>query len=454
MNMAVDFAAKVFAFTEENTLFSAPCHVLVGASGGADSMALLHIMTHWPTPGIRVSAVHIHHGLRGETADRDETFVRCYCEENGIDLTVYREDVSGYAASKGLTLEEAGRQIRYADFEKCCQAVGADYVLTAHTASDQAETVLMRIIRGTGVDGLVGISPAYDTIRRPLLGCSRAEVEAYCQEHRIPFVNDETNTDVTFTRNRIRHEILPLLRQLNPAVDEAILRLSNHATVDAAYFRERIKDVLAGGNPCSVSDLNALAKPVRSRIIGQLFCNAGITSYDQCHIQAVETLIAKGYGSVCLPGGTSAVITANQLLFVPSHGQPVELTPISVEEFPFTFSVNGCDYTIAVTDTSPDENVHNLFSTSAVDYDRIQGKLLVRSRREGDTIHPAGRGIGKSVKKLMNECQVPVVQRDVMPLVCDEQGVVWIPGMTCDERVRITEDTKHFLVWQEQSVQG
>ena len=450
MSMAANFAEKVFAFTGEKSLFSAPCHVLVGVSGGADSMALLHVLTHWLMPGLRVSAVHIHHGLRGETADRDEQFVRDYCAEHGVDFTAFHEDVAAYAQKNGLTLETAGRQVRYADFEKCRKEIGADYILTAHTSSDQVETVLMRIIRGTGVDGLCGILPSLGVIRRPLLACTREEVEAYCHDNGIDFVTDETNSDVQFTRNRIRHEIVPLLEKVNPAVNEAILRLSNHAKDDSAFFNNLAEESI---HNAEISKLNALATPVRRRAISKLFANAGVYSYDQYHICAVEAILAKGCGSTCLPGGITAVVTAGRLEFI-TETPKKEIEPILVKGLPFSFTVNEQKYTICLEDLSSFQNVHNLFSTLALDYDKIQGNLCVRNRRVGDVVHPAGRGVGKSLKKLMNEYKVPITQRDCLPLLCDDLGVVLIPGYTCDERVRITEATKHFLVWKEHTEQG
>lgn len=455
MNMAADLTAKVFTFTEENALFSAPCHLLVGVSGGADSMVLLHLLAHWPVEGVRVSAVHVHHGLRGEAADRDERFVRDYCRENGIGLAVYHEDVSAFAESEGLTLEEAGRQVRYANFESCRQAVGADYILTAHTASDQVETALMRIIRGTGVDGLAGIPAVRGAIRRPLLCCSRDEVEAYCREHCLAFVTDETNADAQYTRNRIRHEVLPLLRRINPAVDEAVLRLVHHASADAAYFRDLADEACSQTDMPSLSAMREWAAPVRRRVICRLLRHAGVCTYEQRHLSAVDSVIMQGCGSVRLPGGISAVASADTLRFEKNGEQAAEWEPVPVEALPCSVTVCGRVYTLSVVEApSKCKNVHNLFSTHALDYDKIQGNLCVRSRQEGDAIHPAGRGVGKSLKKLMNEYRIPVWERVGFPLVCDEQGVVLMPGYTCDERVRISADTKHFLVWNEDTEQG
>ena len=199
-------------------------------------MALLHLLLHWPVAGLQVSAVHIHHGLRKDTADRDEAFVREYCETHCVPITVIHENVAQIASDEQLTLEEAGRRVRYAHFEAVRRSIGADFIATAHTASDQIETMLMHIVRGCGLDGLVGIPAVRDCIRRPLLCCTREEIEAYCAENQISFVEDETNSDTRFTRNYIRHRLLPALQELNPAVDRALLRMREHVAEDAAYI--------------------------------------------------------------------------------------------------------------------------------------------------------------------------------------------------------------------------
>ena len=224
---------KVYAFTAQKGLFSAPCQVVLGLSGGADSMALLHILTHWPVDDLLVHAVHIHHGLRGKEADRDEMFVRKYCAEHGISLSVIHGDVAALAQERRISIEEAGRIFRYEAFEQVRTQIGADYIVTAHTASDQSETVLMHIVRGCGVDGLCGIPAIRGCVRRPLLCCSRDEIEEYCQSHSIPYVTDETNADTKFVRNDVRLRILPALRELNPSIDKALLRYAYETFDDA-----------------------------------------------------------------------------------------------------------------------------------------------------------------------------------------------------------------------------
>lgn len=437
---------KVITFTGENRLFSAPCHVLLGLSGGADSMALLHVLTHWPVAGLRVSAVHIHHGLR-ESADRDEAFVREYCARQGVPLTVIREDVAAVAAEQRLSLEEAGRRVRYRQFESVRESVGADVILTAHTAADQAETVLMHLIRGCGVDGLAGIPCARGVIRRPLLCCNRREIEAYCVDNNIPFVTDETNFDTKYTRNDVRHRVLPLLREINPAVDDALLRVGKCAAEDAAYL-----NVLALGSlQTAVCEGGYRAEAfvsqssvIRRRMIRLLMRQGAVPVMEEAHILAAESAVLNGEGAVDLPVLFSFTVQQG-VVAVRKNTMSEPPLPLAIDAIPCAVTFGGQEITFAIYDDA-DENVYKMFFNCVVDYDKIQGSLRLRCRQRGDYFRAAGRGVGKSLKKWMNEWRIPAHLRDAYPLLCDDAGVVLVPGYACDERVRTTEATKHFLV--------
>lgn len=441
---------KAVTFTSENCLFSAPCHVLVGLSGGADSMALLHLLLHWPVERLKVSAVHIHHGLRADTADRDEVFVREYCEVHGVPLTVIHEDVSQIAGDEQLTLEEAGRRVRYAHFEAVRRSVGADYIVTAHTASDQVETMLMHLIRGCGLDGLVGIPAMRGCIRRPLLCCTREEIEQYCAENEIPYVVDETNADIRFTRNFIRHRVLPTMREVNPAVERALLRMREHAEEDAAYICQVAQDAL--DEACcdgGYARKAFLEQPsvIRRRMIRILFSSVENPNFEEIHIRMAEQAVLKDGMSVSLPNGLEFCVSQDAVCVRMPYDEQIPAQQ-DVTAFPAEMAFGKKKLLIERFEKSDEDssNVHNLLLQCAVDCDKIEGKLCVRGRREGDYMHPSGRGIGKSLKKLMNEWRIPAYLRNSYPILCDDRGVVSVPGYAVDERVRVTESTKHYLV--------
>ena len=445
---------KVAEYTSAIDLFSSPCHVLLGLSGGADSMALLHALTHWETP-LQVSAIHINHGLRGAAADADEAFVREYCAQCSIPLTVVHADVMAVAEEYGFTIEEAGRQVRYEAFEATRCAVNADYVLTAHTADDQAETLLMHLVRGCGVDGLAGIPAKRGNIRRPLLCCTRAEIEEYCAVNDISFLTDETNADTQYTRNYVRHRVLPLLRELNPSVGEALLRLSKCAKEDSDYLNDMAQSALRmavcdGGY--SAKTIAAQPPVIRRRMLRLMLREVSLSTIAEAHILAAEEVVLCQNGVISLCDGylfsvEQGVVTVRKEI---NDNAP---EPMAIDTVPVVVPWGRYICTL-IEDTADATNVHKLFLQTAVDYDKIVGRLCLRCRRMGDYLHPCGRGVGKSLKKLMNEWRIPAHLRDVYPLLCDDKGVVLVPGFACDERVKATENTKHYLVCELSEVQG
>ena len=239
-----DLSEKVYAFTEKFALITPGERVLVAVSGGADSMVLLSVLRRWQQAGLTLAAVHIHHGIRGAEADRDAEFVTQMCRKWQIPLFLVRARVPEIAAREHLGLEETGRLVRYAVFERLAAAWQADRVATAHTASDRAETVLMHLLRGCGVAGLSGIPARRDKVVRPLLTCTRVEIEDYCRRSGIPYVEDSTNADVRYTRNAVRRELLPVMRRLNPAAEQALLRLADSAAEDEQCLAQLAADAL------------------------------------------------------------------------------------------------------------------------------------------------------------------------------------------------------------------
>ncbi len=446
-------AGKVYAFTERNRLLSAPAAVVVGVSGGADSMALLHVLHTWRDADLRVVAVHIHHGLRGEEADRDEALVRSYCAENGIDYVCERVNVRAVAKEMGVGEEEAGRHVRYDAFERIRAAENADVIATAHNADDAAETVLMHILRGCGIGGLCGIPARRGHIVRPLLGCTRAEIENYCAENDIPYIVDSTNADPTYTRNRVRHQLLPLLREMNPSVTDALARLRTSAAQDEAFFAALAERALADarledGSLSRVAFLQQ-EKSVRVRMWKALLLRSGCESYTERHIDALEAALIANRGTVYMSDGYSVCVSADRLKCF-CNQQRTEPLHIPVGSLPMRFYFNGREHILqrmSCEEIACLQNVHKKFFKYALDCDRIQGSLTVRCRRDGDYFHPAGRKVGKSLKALFQELRIPQYDRDKVLLLCDEDGIVLMPGVACDSRVCPSDGTKHFLVW-------
>ena len=275
--------------------------VIVGLSGGADSTALLHVLLSLREEmGISLMACHINHNLRGEESDGDERFVKDLCQKLQIPLTVFSIDVKGEAV-KHESLEETARKKRYECFERLCREHGAR-LATAHTASDNAETLLINMIRGTGTKGLSGIPPVRDYIIRPLIRCTREEIEEYCSKKSIPFVTDSSNLTDDYTRNKIRHKVIPLLKEFNPSLIDGISRMTAIVGDDAdfldEYAYEKAEECYKDGKYDS-RFLCSLPKAVRCRIIASALKEKNVEP-SALRISQCEEIIEKGVGKVNL----------------------------------------------------------------------------------------------------------------------------------------------------------
>lgn len=316
----------------QQSLMRAGERVCVAVSGGADSVALLLALVeanHAKEPlGLVLSAVHVHHGLRGAEADADEAFARDLCAQIGVPLAVERVDVAGRQAAEREGLEEAARELRYQVFWELMNSGKADVVATAHTLDDQAETVMMKLLRGAWTEGIGGIAPVVETdgqqrrgrVIRPVLGVRRAEVEDYLRELGQVWREDATNRDVSLTRNRVRHELMPVLRQFNPGIDVALARLAEIARDEEAYWQAEVAKVLpqvllpgrpvrgggrsvstvTGNSSCAVEveRLRSMAPALRRRLLRAAARSVG------CRISAEETaklLALAGLGEVQPP---------------------------------------------------------------------------------------------------------------------------------------------------------
>jgi len=389
--------------------------VLCALSGGADSMYLLCRLVE---AGYAVHAAHYNHGLR-PTADRDEAFVRQWCDHHRIPLTVGRGDVRTYAAHHGLGMEEAARELRYAFLDQTAAEQGCPLIATGHHAGDNAETVLMNLIRGCGLNGLGGIPEVRGNIVRPMLGITRQEIDSYLTLHRIPHVEDETNADPTYTRNRIRHEILPVLEQLNPQAVAHISAAAQRAARDHEVLSALAEQLLSAcdcaetGDSIPVSALIETPHPVALRALSLLAPEAR-----SVHLESMLALCEGDDPSASLniPGGTVRRVYDRLLV----ETLPV-LAPDPAELQVGTQLWGGwhitCTTAICPQKAYVDPTCFYLRT------DRYQ----IRSRREGDLLR-LGKRPEKTVKKLMIEGKIPRHLRDCVPILADSTGAAAAAG--------------------------
>ena len=422
---------KLRALAAEYDMLPAGGAVLCAVSGGADSMCLLHLLrTLAPERGFTLRAAHFNHGLRGEEAGRDEAFVREICERWNIPLTVGRGETRPFAHREGLSIEEAARVLRYAFLEQAAGTEGCDRVATAHTADDNAETVLLHLVRGSGLQGLTGIPPRRGRIVRPLLSVTRAQVEEYCAAHEIPFVEDSTNADPAYTRNFLRLQVMPLLRQMNPRAAETLSAVAGRLRSDNEYLNAQAAQIadLARETPEGlVMDAQTLAGqplPVASRAARLLLeRSGGGTSCAAAHISALLALCRseKPSGQIDLPGLTARRVYGD-LVLAPAGEEDALPSPVPVQVGERTAYGDTGWFISCRRTVCPEKNFKNP-DTFCLSCDKIEGVLLLRPRRTGDAVQLPGRP-AKTLKKWMIDEKIPRRQRALLPVLADDAGVL------------------------------
>lgn len=419
--------------------------VLLAFSGGADSSALLDMLLGI---GCRVECAHLEHGIRGETSERDARFCVERAGVLGVPIHVERVDVPRVAKERGEGLEEAARRERYEFFSRVMRERGIRLLITAHNADDQLETLLLRLTRGSGARGMCGIPPIRELgegrlVLRPMLGVSKSEVLEYCDARGIPYVTDETNDDVEYSRNRIRARVIPELRRINPAVAAAAGRLANGAREDCEYLDSLadgfLSDLENGETP--TCELSALARPISRRVMEKLYARAGGVMLEEKHYAELFKLLTDAprchrERRLSLPAGVCAVITHDRLKFVSST--EAERMTAEKEELPAgeNFSLfdgenllpGGSTVTIGANIGEKLENINFVYKVSTktlLNTDKIKGNLYARRRAAGDVILHGG--MHKSIKKLFCDRGIVPDARVVLPLICDDDGVVYVP---------------------------
>lgn len=391
--------------------------VLVGLSGGADSVCLMLALLGC---GVKVTALHVNHMIRGDEAYRDEEFCRSLCASRSVPFYCERIDVPSLSASCGKGIEETAREARYEAFCEAADRLGIPFIATAHNADDNAETVVFNIVRGASPDGISGIPRRRGNIVRPLLFSTRAEIELYLSECGQQFVTDSTNSDDSYTRNLIRSRVMPVLRSINPAVSESFLRLSRLAAADREYFGAAI-DSASGIRPAELpySLLSRLVVKRYKEFTGR----RGITA---SQVDAICAAVSEyKCASFDLPGACCSVGYGN---FRFCSGSP----DTSGYSFPVSEGLNyvpggntalyfGCP------------NVYKLSTSVHVDCDKIQGNVYARNRLPGDRI--VCLSVSKSVRKEIINKKIPRRLRRSVPVVCDSEGIIYVPYIGAADRV-------------------
>jgi len=453
----------VLRFAREQGLFAGQSPVVLAVSGGPDSVALLLILGHLRQPlDLELWVAHFDHGLRRRPErEAERALVSRLAEELGLPFLLGQADTRAYARRRHLSLEEAARALRYAFLASEAERLGAGVVATGHTADDQAETVLMHIIRGSGLAGIAGMRPRSSwpfpghsglLLARPLLAVSRRQIERYCQEEGLSPCLDATNQMLEPLRNRVRHELLPLLRRYNPRVDQALLRLAGAAAADAAYLDETTNlfwQAMAQRSRRSVRfrrlELAALSPALQSRLLQAAARHilGDSVQVEAVHVQAMQAaLTGRRNRRFSLPGGLAFAAQGESVRLALGRevaAEPIPETPLAV---PGSTSVAGWRIEAQILPPEaavpPTADPYEAF----LDLDTLGSTLTVRSRRPGDRLRPLGLGGEKKLQDLLVDVKVPRSERNAVPLVCAVWGIAWVVGQRLDERVKTGPGTR------------
>ncbi len=485
---------RVKSFCLENGLIEQGEKILAGISGGRDSVCLFYVLKELMKElSFELFAVHVEHGIRGESSKADEMFVRELCKKEGVPLLVYNEKAADHAKENSLSLEEAARLLRYRDYERAVNATGASKVALAHHMNDQAETFLFNLVRGSSLRGLSGMSEKRRLgeggafIIRPLLNTSRQEIEDYIRTRGLPFVEDESNKDIYYSRNRIREQILPELLMVG---DGALYHIARSAEIigeaedyieknAGELFGETVKRSERDGIPRLVIDIPGLKKGekiLRSYVVRQALkeLTKSLKDVTALHTQAILGLLDKQSGRmVSLPYGLKAFRSGEELIITFEGSKESALTgsategeatgnleegirlislkePLKTgEESGIVLSGKGV-ISLKVLDYEASMGFPENCYTKWVDYDKINADIYIRTRRQGDFIALKSNGSGdsfstQSLKKFFINTKIPREDRDDILLIAEGDEIVWVVGSRLSERYKINKDTKRVL---------
>jgi tRNA(Ile)-lysidine synthase len=433
--------------------------VVIGVSGGPDSVALGHVLTRLQKKyHLRLHVAHLDHMFRGQESREDARFVARLATAWGVPVTVASRNVPVLVAETGMSPQDAARQVRYQFLQEVADGLGAQKIAVGHHADDQAETVLLHLLRGSGPEGLAGMAPCHGRLIRPLLGITRTEIEAYCCRHQLVTRSDPSNRKPVYLRNRVRLELLPLLRDYNPQVTSALLRTANLLR-DENDFLEQELDRLwpaltdnscPGGVTVDVGQFVSLHPALQRRVVRRAFLSVQGSSagLGWQHVDRVCTLGSKGTTGkmVELPHGVRVTKKYGQLIFqrgVCENGVVAFYYRLQIPgetRLPVLGKVMAAD--LVAPPVLPFKAKKN---EAWLDYHKLAFPLCIRQRQPGDRFWPLGAAGPKKLKEYFINAKIPVAQRDLIPLVACAHEVVWVAGWRIDERLKITADTKQAL---------
>lgn len=431
---------KIKNAVEKFNMIKSGDKITIALSGGADSVSLLLALNELKDfYGIELYAFHVNHQLRGSESNRDEEFCHEICTELRIPFSCVRIDVASYMKKSGMSCEESARFLRYEALNKFCRN---GKIATAHTLSDNAETVVNNLIRGTGLKGLTGIPPVRNNIIRPLIFVSRDEVESYLKEKSQNFVTDRTNLTDDYTRNKIRHHIIPEFQKINSSFLKTTASSISALQLEDSFISQECDKAYSEclQSADSIKGLEKYHKAIRCRCISKFLSEHNIR-YSYNRISAVDSILLSG-GKINIAKNVY-IISERGMLFIEY---------VHNDYCPFQFPVTEGQYKICngkfcnIKIISDENFIYKNYPDSVLDYDKINGAMIMRSRKYGDKIRLAGKQFTSSVKKTLINMKIPANERMKLCFIEDESGLIFAEKIGIADHVKPEPHTKNFLV--------
>lgn len=448
--------------------------VIVGVSGGADSVCLYKILLELKNYfDIDIIAVHIHHGIRGEEADRDMNFVENMCKNDGVKFKCYKYNVPEYAKANGLSEEEAGRMLRYKAFDEVAKELISNgrsvKIAVAHNRNDSAETFIHNLCRGSGLKGLAGIPYKNGSIIRPVLCLTREEIERYLSEHNIEHIDDSTNFTEDYTRNKIRHRVLPYLNEnINDNSISHICQAADELREIEDYLSEitnyAYENIVSEHNNCIYINRKALADEkeiIQKRVVRVCIEKAAgkLKDITRKHIEDVIDLCGRQTGRyIMLPYGITARVQYENIILERENINKIKDEKNIEKDIrkDGVYTLGDEEFDVRIIDVEKEginikflinqlKNYQNLY-TKCFDYDKIQFTVQLRYRESEDYLVINAKGQRKKLKSFFVDNKIPAEKRGMIPVFADGSHIIWIVGHRISEEYKVTEDTRHLLI--------
>lgn len=425
----------------ENIGLAKDAKILLALSGGLDSMALLYLLHG---ADYHVEVAHCNFNLRGRESDEDTSFVRDVCNRIGLKLHIKHFDTDAYAKAQAISIQMAARELRYTWFEALRRQRAIDYVATAHHGDDQVETILMNLSRGTGLKGLEGIRAVNDFLIRPLLFTDRAALEHWVDQQNIPYREDSSNASTKYSRNKIRHEVIPALKEINPSlsttIKQNISRFSGAvANLNFLYEKERSKLMTQRSEQIYIDVLTLKTYPAPIDILYYFLASYGFNDW-----AAMQKLLYSDSGKTLSSNSHHLLKNREELILIPIEDKDSAVYQIAENQNQINHPINIELSTVSATNFKISKEAR----IAAVDYDKLTFPLTIRKWQKGDVFYPLGMKGKKKISDFFIDNKMSLFEKDNTWLLCSGNDIVWVIGLRLDDRFKLVENSQKVYLAQ------